>query len=515
MRKTSVTAVLAAVVVSFLFGCLKEAGAAVINVPTQYATIQAAINAAYPNDIILVAQGLYRENLDIAKPLTLKSVTGAPESTCISGLDVSKPAVKVHDVVGNIAISNPRVTIAGFKITNGGGGQVGWGGILVGNVDDIGIYNNVITANRAYAPGIYLGSGTKKFDIRRNTITRNNASFGGLQVDTCVDASGAIANNVIAFNNGMSLGGGVYLNTNGRNLLKVTLTNNTIAYNTSSGTVGAGIYAYDTRSLLDYRLKNNIIWGNTTSSYTTYPEARNVCGVSLHNTLQTYNDVEGIKGVGMPVFTNIDADPRFASSANLHLSAGSPCLDAGDPSDDNSNEPVPSGGNIDIGAFGNTPGAGVNVNVGPIISPIADMQIKAGALFEFAIPATDSNGDTISYAMYQAGDIDHNGILTPVDALSIANIVGAKVGSLNWNAEADLYRNSAASNGVITGDDYSAALNLINLGRTMLPAGLSVNQNGQLSWIPTTTQVGTYAVTVVASDGKFKDARMFSITVTK
>ena len=32
----------------------------------------------------------------------------------------------------------------------------------------------------------------------------------------------------------------------------------------------------------------------------------------------------------------------------------SPCIDAGDPNDDYSNEPDPNGGRINMGAFGNT-----------------------------------------------------------------------------------------------------------------------------------------------------------------
>ena len=70
---------------------------------------------------------------------------------------------------------------------------------------------------------------------------------------------------------------------------------------------------------------------------------------------------------------DISADPLFADpkGGDFHLKsrAGrwdpklrrwvkdevtSPCIDAGDPRDDFSNEPEPNGGRINMGAYGNT-----------------------------------------------------------------------------------------------------------------------------------------------------------------
>ena len=54
---------------------------------------------------------------------------------------------------------------------------------------------------------------------------------------------------------------------------------------------------------------------------------------------------------------NLNADPLFASQVDLHLQAGSPCLDAGNNSsaprrdiDDNS-RPLPVGSNVDLGCY--------------------------------------------------------------------------------------------------------------------------------------------------------------------
>jgi hypothetical protein len=52
----------------------------------------------------------------------------------------------------------------------------------------------------------------------------------------------------------------------------------------------------------------------------------------------TYSDVDGsYAGTG-----NIDADPLFVSTADLHLQSTSPCIDAG------SNAAVPSGVTTDL-----------------------------------------------------------------------------------------------------------------------------------------------------------------------
>ena len=86
---------------------------------------------------------------------------------------------------------------------------------------------------------------------------------------------------------------------------------------------------------------------------------------------------------------NIDADPLFADAANgdFHLkSAGgrwlpssgtwvidaetSPCIDAGDPASDYSNETAPNGGRINMGAYGNTAEASRSLQVAaPEFSP--------------------------------------------------------------------------------------------------------------------------------------------------
>ncbi len=95
-------------------------------------------------------------------------------------------------------------------------------------------------------------------------------------------------------------------------------------------------------------LRNCILWGSTEANVLI--ERSDGFGVPQIS----FSDVEG----GYPGRGNIDADPMFflpsADEPDLHLCAFSPCIDAGDPFSDYSNEPEPNSGRINMGAYGGT-----------------------------------------------------------------------------------------------------------------------------------------------------------------
>ncbi len=104
-----------------------------------FATIQAAINAAAINDTISVAEGIYNENLIVDKKLTIQS-SGITASTTINALNSS-------DYVVNITAN--EVTLDGFTITGYAATETGSNGAVNINAKDYcTITNNILTDNR-------------------------------------------------------------------------------------------------------------------------------------------------------------------------------------------------------------------------------------------------------------------------------------------------------------------------------------------------------------------------------
>lgn len=129
------------------FNTFVALGSTVRKVPEQYPTIQAAINAADPGDIIQVAAGIYYEHIVVNKPVKLR---GDNRTSIIDGQLLSPMILNV--TVGNVEIS-------GFTIQNGGPNQ---GGIWVGswtypipiktgvNVTDNALINNGVCVYFSY-----------------------------------------------------------------------------------------------------------------------------------------------------------------------------------------------------------------------------------------------------------------------------------------------------------------------------------------------------------------------------
>jgi nitrous oxidase accessory protein NosD len=85
------------------FSAVPVCVAATINVPVDYGSIQAAINAASPGDTVQVASGTYNENVNVNKAVTL------------IGLDTGA-WLPIIDSSGN-TLSAPGAKIQGFWIT--------------------------------------------------------------------------------------------------------------------------------------------------------------------------------------------------------------------------------------------------------------------------------------------------------------------------------------------------------------------------------------------------------------
>jgi len=124
------------IILGMVFAITGIVSAATINVPGNYSTIQAAIDAASPGDTINVAAGTYDESVLIDKSLTL---IGIGEKPIITGASVNY-IVKVGGT-SNVVIDNVEV--------NGGGSGASDNafayGILVSGSDNVEIANSIVT----------------------------------------------------------------------------------------------------------------------------------------------------------------------------------------------------------------------------------------------------------------------------------------------------------------------------------------------------------------------------------
>jgi predicted outer membrane repeat protein len=264
-----------------------SAHAKTLMVPTQYATIQAAINAAAKGDTVVVAPGFYYSpgnvNIDtLGKAITVKSQAGPGTCTIAGSLTnrgfiIHKKETTATRIVGftieacygsqggAIAITNasPTITNCVFQhnATSGNGG-----GVFVANNSSPVISNCTFYSNNAgvngsagFGAGLYLWTGKSKvtncvFDhntatswgggllaqadastLTNCTFTNNTAQVGGGAI---VTLGGKAAFNTCDFaDNNAAYGGGMYAAGNATPIVN----GNTFTDNTASGQ-GAGIF---------------------------------------------------------------------------------------------------------------------------------------------------------------------------------------------------------------------------------------------------------------------------------
>src|SRR4051812_27514101 len=349
-----------------------------INVPANQPTIQAGIDAAANGDTVLVAPGIYFENINFkGKAITLKSSGGA-SATTIDGTN------KASVVTFNTAETRASV-LDGFTITHGydffNGGGVSISGasptvqnnIITGNhsVWGLGVHitggsplikNNNVTGNTVNGgssgePGGGIGLlGADNPQIIGNTISNNQMPGGGFGGGIGVNGNaGLIAGNTITSNYVYNSGGGIQVinSTNG------TIINNLIANNTDGG-AGFGPGADDGVaisvpsgnqgvSFLNNTLVNNALFVQGFDSGTviqnnlvyitgsqnplgcgTYPgQVPLIKNNDFYSTNGTPNS--GLCSTGViGTNGNVSVDPLFGNPANdFQLMPTSPVIDAG------------------------------------------------------------------------------------------------------------------------------------------------------------------------------------------
>ncbi len=138
---------------------LTGAEAATITVGSEgcdYVSIQAAIDAASPGDVVEVGGGTYRENLVVDMSLVLRG----------AGNGTEKPIVDAGGRGSAVTLIADGVLLEGFVLENAG---FGWAGIEVRSKDNL-IRSNLITDNSWY--GIFL-DGSSGSVIEENVVWKN------------------------------------------------------------------------------------------------------------------------------------------------------------------------------------------------------------------------------------------------------------------------------------------------------------------------------------------------------
>jgi len=341
-------------------------------VPEEYARIVDALFAAQAGDTVRVAAGTYSwagngENF----PLPLLS-----PGVCLMGAGADVCTIDAGQLNSVVRCGAAGVRISGFTLSGGSATKGGGVDIEAGDAE---VDHCRVLANTAIerGSGIYAAPGTTPW-IHHDVVWGNHDAQPAAPGDPhSVQLTGA--NALVEFNTiGHGDSNGLIVESGAEPVIR-----NNIFYQNGSASLhrGRGICALGGPGTV---IRNNVFFGN-------YLAAILVQVVSAFQDLTAQQANDALPDDG--ILENLDADPAFLApdSTDVHLTAGSPAIDAGfagSPLD-------PDGTRADCGAYafnqattgvgccpGGTPVAGTTIRMRATPSPF-----HARTLIEFTLPA--------------------------------------------------------------------------------------------------------------------------------
>jgi hypothetical protein len=352
-----------------LFLAASPAGAAaVLSVPADYARVTDALAAAQPGDTVRVAAGSYSAAANgevFPLPLAVSGVVLEGAGMGLSTLDAAQAAGVVHCTAQGV-----RVT--GFTIT---GGRADKGAGVWVQAGDARVDHNAIVGCAAITRGsaVFADTGSQPWihhNVSWHSMDALPGSGGdphGIQITN--------SNALVEFNTiGRGDSNGLIVEGTGEPIVR-----NNIFFENGSAKLnrGRGICALGGAGTV---IRNNVFHGNYIAAILV-----RVISVVQDLTAQQANDADLADGI----LENYDADPALldANAMDVHLTAGSPAIDAGwigSPVD-------PDGTRADAGAFFYDQAV---IGVGDAPGP---------RLALAAAPNPFRSGTLLSYALARAG----------------------------------------------------------------------------------------------------------------
>lgn len=283
----------AILLLNFILAISPGARGAVIHVPADHATIQAALDASADGDEIVVAPGVYTGQINFkGRDVVLRS--SDPRTTAT--VDATEIRSTAGPIVTFSGAETDACALLGFTIT--GANTMATVSAIEGNGTRAAIGFNVVRNNFSGVDYVFGAVIQNVQGVIHNNTFRNNEAFSSGSV--LYECNGMIVNNLIVRN-----GDGSPYNIHGLQNCHGLIANNTIAFNKSKGIDACnGI------------IVNCIVWGNGGDE------------VSASSSTPYYSCIEGWAGGGA---ANISADPMFADAlaGDYHLTSSSLCINAG------------------------------------------------------------------------------------------------------------------------------------------------------------------------------------------